>query len=67
MRKCLFLIAALLSALPVRAQSFDRILAAAAEREAVRNCSAAGAGEVVVCGDRDAETGPPATMPSGKR
>lgn len=53
MPKRLLLIAALLPALPAGAQSFDRILAAAAEREAARNCSAAGAGEVVVCGDRD--------------
>lgn len=49
-------IAALLLPLPVQAQSFDRILAAAAERDAARNCSSAGAGEIVVCGDRDRDT-----------
>lgn len=53
MPKRLLLIAALLPAAPAQSQSFDRILAAAAEREATRNCTAAGAGEVVVCGDRD--------------
>lgn len=53
MHKRLLLIAALLPAPPAGAQSFDRILAAAAEREAARSCSAAGAGEIVVCGDRD--------------
>ena len=49
----LLLIAAVLAAPPAPAQSFDRILAAAAERAAARSCSAADAGEVVVCGDRD--------------
>lgn len=49
-------IAALLIPLPVQAQSFDRILAAAAERDAARNCSSASAGEIVVCGDRDRDT-----------
>lgn len=53
MRLSTLLIATLLPALPAQAQSFDRILAAAAEREAARNCSAAGNGEIVVCGDRD--------------
>lgn len=53
MPRRLLLIAALLPALPVKAQSVDRILAAAAEREAARNCAATGAGEIVVCGDRD--------------
>lgn len=45
----------LLIALPagVAGQSVDRILAAAAEREARRNCAAAGKDEVVVCGDPD--------------
>lgn len=53
MCRCLFLIAALLPALPAQAQSFDRILAAAAERAAARDCSAGEAGEIMVCGDRD--------------
>lgn len=53
MPRRLLLLAALFPALPAQAQSFDRILAAAAEREASRSCSTAGAGEVVVCGDRD--------------
>lgn len=53
MRPCLLLIATLLPTAPAGAQSFDRILAAAAEREAARNCSAAGAGEIVVCGNPD--------------
>jgi len=53
MRKPLFLIAALLPALPAQAQSFDRIVAAAAERAAARDCSTREAGEIVVCGDRD--------------
>lgn len=45
----------LLLALPagVAGQSVDRILAAAAEREARRNCTAARDNEVVVCGDPD--------------
>lgn len=53
MPKRLLLIAAVLPALPVQAQSVDRILAAAAEREAARDCGAASVGEIVVCGDRD--------------
>ena len=53
MDKRLFPLTAFLLAPPAQAQSVDRILAAAAEREAARNCSAAGADEVVVCGDRD--------------
>lgn len=53
MRRYLFLIAALLPTLPAQAQSFDRILAAAAERAAARDCSTGEAGEIVVCGDRD--------------
>ncbi|MFD1034826.1 hypothetical protein ACFQ15_09200 [Sphingomonas hankookensis] len=52
MSKRLLLIAALLLTVPAQAQSFDRILAAAAEREAARSCSE-GADEIVVCGDRD--------------
>lgn len=47
------LIVGLLPALPAQAQSFDRILAAAAEREAARQCSTADSGEILVCGDRD--------------
>lgn len=48
----------LLIALPagVAGQSVDRILAAAAEREARRNCAVAGKDEVVVCGDPDRGT-----------
>lgn len=53
MPKRLLLIVTLLPAPPAQAQSFDRIIAAAAEREAARNCSAADAGEILVCGDRD--------------
>ncbi|MGN7160323.1 hypothetical protein [Sphingomonas sp. SAFR-052] len=45
----------LLIALPagVAGQSVDQILAAAAEREARRNCAVAAKDEVVVCGDPD--------------
>ena len=56
MRIALIPFVALLRPQQAQAQSFDRILAAAAEREAARNCSAAGAGEIVVCGDRDRDT-----------
>ncbi|MDJ0278834.1 hypothetical protein QLH51_18740 [Sphingomonas sp. 2R-10] len=38
---------------PAQGQSIDRILAAAAERAAARDCTPAGQNEVVVCGDRD--------------
>ncbi|WP_430636940.1 hypothetical protein [Sphingomonas hankookensis] len=39
--------------MPAHGQSIDRILAAAAERDAARNCAPAGKDELVVCGDRD--------------
>jgi hypothetical protein len=38
---------------PAQSQSIDRILAAAAERDAARNCTPASNDEVIVCGDRD--------------
>lgn len=38
---------------PAQGQSIDRILAAAAERDAARNCTPASNDEVIVCGDRD--------------
>ncbi|WP_294318825.1 hypothetical protein [uncultured Sphingomonas sp.] len=53
MRRPLILIAALLPAPSAQAQSIDRILAAAAERAAARDCAAGSADEIVVCGDRD--------------
>lgn len=45
----------LLLALPA-GQSVDRILAAAVEREAARNCTPARENELVVCGDPDRGT-----------
>lgn len=38
---------------PAQGQSIDRILAAAAERDAARNCTPVSNDEVIVCGDRD--------------
>ena len=50
----LFPVALLGLAAPVQGQSIDRILVAAAERDAARNCGPAGQDELIVCGDRDA-------------
>lgn len=38
---------------PAQGQSIDRILAAAAERDAARNCTPAAGDEVIVCGNRN--------------